>query len=253
MKCFIMNDRVNDRITAERRRRLEELSRRLGVNFRHIGWLHQALTHTSYANEARTKVQHNERLEFLGDAVLELAISTYLFNHFPGLPEGDLTKARAAVVCEASLSSRAAELHMGDYLLFGHGEQTSGGRRRSSILEDAFESVIGAIYMDQGWEKAQSYVLRQFEDHLNKVENGSTKVRDYKTMLQELVQRKADSHVVYELLCASGPDHAKVFEFAVKLNNEVLGTGKGPSKKAAEQQAARQALEILNKRIKKEA
>ena len=111
MKCFIMNDRVNDRITAERRRRLEELSRRLGVNFRHIGWLHQALTHTSYANEARTKVQHNERLEFLGDAVLELAISTYLFNHFPGLPEGDLTKARAAVVCEASLSSRAAELH----------------------------------------------------------------------------------------------------------------------------------------------
>ena len=109
MKCFIMNDRVNDRITAERRRRLEELSRRLGVNFRHIGWLHQALTHTSYANEARTKVQHNERLEFLGDAVLELAISTYLFNHFPGLPEGDLTKARAAVVCEASLSSRAAD------------------------------------------------------------------------------------------------------------------------------------------------
>ena len=150
MKCFIMNDRVNDRITAERRRRLEELSRRLGVNFRHIGWLHQALTHTSYANEARTKVQHNERLEFLGDAVLELAISTYLFNHFPGLPEGDLTKARAAVVCEASLSSRAAELHLGDYLLLGHGEQTSGGRRRSSILEDAFESVIGAIYMDQG-------------------------------------------------------------------------------------------------------
>ena len=236
-----MNDRVNDRITAERRRRLEELSRRLGVNFRHIGWLHQALTHTSYANEARTKVQHNERLEFLGDAVLELAISTYLFNHFPGLPEGDLTKARAA------------ELHLGDYLLLGHGEQTSGGRRRSSILEDAFESVIGAIYMDQGWEKAQSYVLRQLEDHLNKVEDGSTKVRDYKTMLQELVQRKADSHVVYELLCASGPDHAKVFEFAVKLNNEVLGTGKGPSKKAAEQQAARQALEILNKRIKKEA
>ena len=217
MKCFIMNDRVNDRITAERRRRLEELSRRLGVNFRHIGWLHQALTHTSYANE------------------------------------GDLTKARAAVVCEASLSSRAAELHLGDYLLLGHGEQTSGGRRRSSILEDAFESVIGAIYMDQGWEKAQSYVLRQLEDHLNKVEDGSTKVRDYKTMLQELVQRKADSHVVYELLCASGPDHAKVFEFAVKLNNEVLGTGKGPSKKAAEQQAARQALEILNKRIKKEA
>ena len=120
-------------------------------------------------------------------------------------------------------------------------------------MEDAFESVIGAIYMDQGWEKAQSYVLRQLEEHLHRVEDGSTRVRDYKTMLQELVQRRADSHVSYELLSATGPDHAKVFEFAVKLNDEVLGTGKGPSKKAAEQQAARQALEILNKRIKKEA
>lgn len=241
MKCFIMNERV----TAERRRKLEELSRRLGVTFKHIGWLHQALTHTSYANESRIRVEHNERLEFLGDAVLELAISTYLFNHFPGLPEGDLTKARAAVVCEASLSSRAAELHLGDYLLLGHGEQASGGRKRSSILEDSFEAVIGAIYMDQGWEKAQAYVIRQLEEHLHQVETGGTKVRDYKTMLQELVQRKADSKISYELLAATGPDHAKVFEFAVRLNEEVLGTGKGPSKKAAEQQAARIALEKL--------
>lgn len=248
-----MNDRVNDRITADRRRKLEELSRRLGVTFRHIGWLHQALTHTSYANESRVRIEHNERLEFLGDAVLELAISTYLFNHYPGLPEGDLTKARAAVVCEASLSSRAAELHLGDYLLLGHGELVSGGRKRPSILEDAFESVIGAIYMDQGWEKAQNYVIRQLAEHLQRVEDGSSKVRDYKTMLQELVQRQADSHISYELLCATGPDHAKMFEFSVKLNNEVLGTGKGHSKKAAEQQAACQALKILQETNKKEA
>ena len=120
-------------------------------------------------------------------------------------------------------------------------------------MEDAFESVIGAIYMAQGWEKAQSYVLRPLEEHLHRVEDGSTRVRDYKTMLQELVQRRAASHVSYELLSATGPDHAKVFEFAVRLNDEVLGTGKGPSKKAAEQQAARQALEILNNRKKKEA
>ena len=238
---------MNERVTADRRCKLEELSRRLGVSFKHIGWLHQALTHTSYANESRVSIEHNERLEFLGDAVLELAISTYLFNHYPGLPEGDLTKARAAVVCEASLSSRAAEPGLGDYLLLGHGEQNSGGSKRPSILEDAFESVIGAIYMDQGWEKAQRYVLAQLEEHLQQVESGHSQVRDYKTMLQELVQRKADSHVVYEMVSATGPDHAKEFEFAVKLNNKILGIGRGPSKKAAEQKAAKEALEKLNK------
>ena len=236
---------MTERVTAERRRRLEELAGKLGVEFRHIGWLHQALTHTSYANESRIKIEHNERLEFLGDAVLELAISTYLFNHFPGLPEGDLTKSRAAVVCEASLSSRAAELQLGDYLLLGHGEQCSGGRTRPSILEDAFEAVIGAIYMDQGWAVAQGYVICQLEDHLQQVEHGVSAVKDYKTMLQELVQKHGENNISYCMLGSTGPDHAKIFEFAVRLNDEVLGTGKGPSKKAAEQQAAKVALDKL--------
>ncbi|MBO6246314.1 MAG: ribonuclease III [Anaerovibrio sp.] len=236
-----------ERVTAERRRRLEGLASQLGVRFRHIGWLHQALTHTSYANESRIRVEHNERLEFLGDAVLELAISTYLFKHFPELPEGDLTKSRAAVVCEASLSSRAAELNLGDYLLLGHGEQSSGGRKRASILEDAFEAVIGAIYMDQGWACAQAYVIRQLEEHLEQVENGVSTVKDYKTMLQELVQRHGENKISYCMIGSDGPDHAKVFKFEVRLNDEVLGIGTGPSKKAAEQRAAKQALEKMNK------
>lgn len=238
---------MTDRVTAERRRRLEELASQLGVEFKHIGWLHQALTHTSYANESRNKIEHNERLEYLGDAVLELAISTYLFNHFPGLPEGELTKSRAAVVCEASLSRRAAELKLGDYLLLGHGEQSSGGRKRPSILEDAFEAVIGAIYMDQGWAVAQGYVICQLEEHLKQVECGVSAVKDYKTMLQELVQKHGENNISYCMLGSTGPDHAKTFEFAVRLNDEVLGIGKGPSKKAAEQQAARAALDKLKK------
>lgn len=238
---------MKERVTAERRRRLEGLANRLGVRFNNICWLHQALTHTSYANESRFKVEHNERLEFLGDAVLELAISTYLFEHFPELPEGELTKSRAAVVCEASLSSRASELNLGDYLLLGRGELLSGGRRRSSMLEDAFEAVIGAIYMDQGWIKALNYVIRQLEEHLKQVETGVSKVKDYKTVLQELIQCHGENRIRYEMLGATGPDHAKVFEFEVRLNDEVLGIGTGPSKKAAEQQAAKQALEKLNK------
>ncbi|MCR5175300.1 MAG: ribonuclease III [Anaerovibrio sp.] len=238
---------MNERVTAERRKRLEELAGRLGVHFNNICWLHQALTHTSYANESRFKVEHNERLEFLGDAVLELAISTYLFERFPELPEGELTKSRAAVVCEASLSSRAAELNLGDYLLLGHGEMLSGGRRRSSMLEDAFESVIGAIYMDQGWEPARKYVVRQLEEHLKQVGAGASAVKDYKTILQELVQCHGENKIRYVMLGATGPDHAKIFEFDVRLNDEVLGTGTGPSKKAAEQQAAKKALEKLNK------
>ncbi|ORU01221.1 Ribonuclease III [Anaerovibrio sp. JC8] len=226
---------------------MEGLASQLGVRFKHIGWLHQALTHTSYANESRIRVEHNERLEFLGDAVLELAISTYLFKHFPELPEGDLTKSRAAVVCEASLSSRAAELNLGEYLLLGHGEQSSGGRKRASILEDAFEAVIGAIYMDQGWACAQAYVIRQLEDHLDQVQRGVSSVKDYKTMLQELVQRNGENKICYCMIGADGPDHAKIFKFEVRLNDEVLGIGTGPSKKAAEQQAAKQALEKMDK------
>ncbi len=229
-------------LTESRRKELLELSRRLGVEFRDLSLLDQALTHTSFANEAvHQKVLHNERLEFLGDAVLELSTSTYLFKQFPMLPEGDLTKARAAVVCEAALHRRAAEVGLGSLLLLGHGEQTTGGRERPSILADAFEAVIGALYLDQGWQTASDYVVRQLRQELLEVERGQS-IKDYKTILQELIQRHPGQHIVYELLSATGPDHAKEFKVAVRVNGLAYGMGVGRSKKAAEQNAAQQAL-----------
>ncbi len=225
---------------------LLELAGRLGVRFSNLTLLHEALTHTSYANESKKrKITHNERLEFLGDAVLELATSTYLFQHFPNLPEGEMTKARASVVCETTLSKRAAVLHLGDYLLLGHGESSTGGRERPSILADAFESVIGAIYLDCGWETASTYILSQLHEDLITIERGEN-LQDYKTLLQEVVQKHADQKVSYELLAATGPDHNKLFEFAVKINEVVYGTGQGRNKKEAEQHAAKEALQKLN-------
>ncbi len=236
------------KLSASREQALLKLAERLDVSFSNLLLLHEALTHTSYANEARNKnIVHNERLEFLGDAVLELATSTYLFQHFPGLPEGEMTKARASVVCEATLSKRAALLHLGDYLLLGHGELVTGGRQRPSILADAFESVIGAIYLDCGWQTASDYILKQLHDDLLTIETGQN-LQDYKTILQEVVQKHADQHISYELLAAVGPDHDKLFEFAVKINDQVYGTGKGRNKKEAEQHAAHEALLKLNKK-----
>ncbi len=229
-------------LSVDRQKDLLELAGRLQVSFSNLVLLHQALTHTSYANEARhQKVVHNERLEFLGDAVLELATSTYLFTNFPKLPEGEMTKARASVVCETTLSQRAAVLRLGDYLLLGHGELATGGRTRPSILADAFEAVIGAIYMDQGWEIASSYVLHQLQSDLRMVETGHN-LQDYKTILQEFVQKHFEQAVCYELLSETGPDHAKHFEFAVNIDGKVCGTGSGRSKKEAEQHAAHEAL-----------
>ncbi|MBQ9364966.1 MAG: ribonuclease III [Schwartzia sp.] len=232
-------------LSAARTKMLDELSSRLGISFRNLSLLDQALTHTSYANESlHRKVTHNERLEFLGDAVLELATSTYLFLHFPELPEGDLTKARASVVCEAALHRRAAEVNLGEYLLLGHGEKMTGGDKRPSILADAFEAVIGAIYLDQGWMKASEYVLNQLGEELKEVEHGET-IKDYKTMLQEVIQKHQGQHIVYELLAATGPDHAKKFQVAVRINGLAYGIGSGRSKKIAEQNAAKAALKKM--------
>ena len=229
-------------LPESREKALLALSERLGVVFRDLSLLDQALTHTSFANESvHRKVVHNERLEFLGDAVLELATSTYLFRQFPLTPEGDLTKARASVVCEAALHRRASEVNLGAFLLLGRGEETTGGRERPSILADAFEAVIGAIYLDQGWQTEADYVLRQLRQELLEVERGQN-IKDYKTILQELIQRHPGQHIVYELLAATGPDHAKEFKVAVRVNGLAYGVGVGRSKKAAEQNAAQQAL-----------
>ena len=227
--------------SAARKGELLALAQRLGVTFHDIGLLHTALVHTSYANEAQGRVAHNERLEFLGDAVLELASSTYLYTHFPRLPEGELTKTRASIVCSAALAKIAARLGLGEYLLLGHGEEMSGGRARTTNLEDAFEAVLGAIYLDQGWEAARDFALRQLAPEFDQVRHGEN-LQDYKTLLQELVQKTPGSTIAYELLEATGPDHAKHYRYAVVINGKTCGEGEGSSKKEAEQQAARMAL-----------
>lgn len=231
----------NQRISS-----LKGLCKVLGIDLNDLSLLNQALIHTSFANETKgTSVIHNERLEFLGDAVLDLVISEYLFRQFPNLPEGELTKARAAIVCEATIARRAASLSIGKYLLLGKGELVSGGRERISILADAFEAIIGAIYLDGGFESAKSFVIGQLKDQLALVETGDY-VKDYKTLLQEVVQRNSDSRINYEIIAERGPDHDKTFEIEVLVNSKQLGIGLGKSKKEAEQQAAKQALNELN-------
>lgn len=220
---------------------------KLGVSFTNWQLLHQALTHTSYANEVKkSHTVHNERLEFLGDAVLELVVSTYLYQHHANLSEGELTKARASVVCETTLARRASHLQVGNYLLFGRGELATGGKERASILADAFEAIIGAIYLDHGLESASAFILAQLKDDLSAVETGKY-FQDYKTLLQEVAQKRADCKIKYDLLAESGPDHDKVFRIAVLINQEQCGTGSGKSKKEAEQHAAEQALRKMNK------
>ena len=237
-------------LTGGRRQQLLTLSERLGVKFHDIGLLDQALTHTSYANESKRNTAHNERLEFLGDAVLELASSTYLYEHFPEMPEGELTKTRASIVCSMTLASLASNLHLGDYLLLGRGEEMGGGRTRQTNLEDVFEAVIGAVYLDQGWEAAQDYVVRQLSGEFEKVEHGAI-LKDYKTILQEIVFRKEGQSIDYELVSESGPDHAKEFTFRVRVTGRVMGEGTGHSKKEAEQHAARVALEKIAPQTKR--
>ena len=187
---------------------------------------------------------NNERLEFLGDAVLGMVTADYLFHRHPDLPEGDLTRIRAALVCEQSLHEVAQRLGLGEYIKLGHGEELGGGRKRPSILADATESVFAAVYLDGGMEQARRvihYVLLDRE----REEAVEERRRDFKTELQELVQRRSDQKLSYEMVGASGPDHAKVFECCVQLNGEVIGSGTGHSKKEAEQAAARAALAEL--------
>lgn len=229
-------------IDKKRFETLCKLSSILGIQFKQLFLLHQALVHTSYANEGKAcSSTHNERLEFLGDAVLDLIISQYLFSHFPNLPEGELTKARAAIVCEASLARASVQLGIGQFLLLGKGELSTGGRERSSILADAFEAIIGAIYIDSGYDVVAAFVVKTFAQELQSIEKGEY-VKDFKTLLQEAIQKVADSKITYEVMSESGPDHNKIFEIVAKINGVKFGTGTGKSKKEAEQSAAQQAL-----------
>ena len=221
---------------------MQELERKLGYRFRSGALLAEALRHSSYANEHRGQhIASNERLEFLGDAVLGFVTAEHLYRKHPDLPEGDLTRIRAALVCEDSLYEVAQSLELGSHLLLGRGEEQGGGRQRPSILADATESVFAAVYLDGGMDAACDLIHRVLLDK-EREEQVEERRRDYKTELQELVQRKSDQILRYELTGSSGPDHAKEFSFRVTLNGAEIGQGTGRSKKEAEQAAARSAL-----------
>ena len=220
------------------------LEQRLGYSFQNPKYLETALTHSSYANEVRGAGKSNERLEFLGDSVLGFTVADYLFHHRPNLPEGDLTKLRASLVCEKALCGFSRQLGVGEFLLLSHGEQNSGGSTRPSILADAFEAIIAAIYLDGGMEKARAFVLRFVEPLANSGVKPRS-FRDYKTALQEIIQQNPEERLEYVLTGESGPDHDKHFTVEVHLHSNVVGKGGGRSKKEAEQQAAREALELM--------
>ena len=222
---------------------LTKLEQGLGYTFRNKALLENALTHSSYANENRERhLPDNERLEFLGDSILGFVVAEYLYRNFPDKPEGELTRIRADLVCEKNLARAAATIDLGGYLLLGHGEEHGGGRKRDSIVSDAMESVIAASYMDGGFQAAKEIIDRLI---LCDVPAGKPHNFDYKTALQELVQRKKDQVLHYELTGESGPDHDKKFEVDVLLNGKPCGHGTGSSKKRAEQSAARAAIESL--------
>ena len=223
---------------------IKDLEAAIGYRFKNITLLQNALTHSSYANERwHNSLLSNERLEFLGDAILGMSVAKYLYQTFSDRPEGELTRMRADMVCEQSLAKVAARIELGKHLLLGNGEEQGGGRNRNSILADAVESVIAACYLDGGMEAAQKFI-EQFilvEVPVKQLHNA-----DYKTALQELVQQKKNQVLTYTLVGESGPDHDKQFDVEVKLNGQVVGTGSGSSKKRAEQAAARAALEKLS-------
>ena len=219
-----------------------ELEWRIGYQFQNKKYLDIALTHSSYANEVKKNISNNERQEFLGDAVLSIIVSDYLFHTFH-LAEGELTKLRAALVCERSLDEFAQEIHLGDYLKLGRGEEMMGGRTRPSILADAFEALLAAIYLDAGMEPAREFVLKFVTKALEHRED--LILSDYKTMLQEIVQKNPEEKLSYVLVEESGPDHNKRFVVEVHLNSNVISTGCGGSKKSAEQAAAREALRLM--------
>lgn len=218
----------------------KEFENRIGYSFKNEKLLRTAVTHSSYANEKQTG-ECNERLEFLGDSVLGVVSADYFYRNLSHLPEGEMTKRRAACVCERSLFEFAKEIELGKYILLGKGEEHTGGRTRPSILADAFEAVIAAIYLDGGLEEARSFIL----PFLKKAAKKEPTFNDYKTALQEIIQKNPDEHLSYVLVGESGPDHNKRFEVEVLLNSNVIGTGIGISKKGAEQEAAKSALELM--------
>ena len=222
---------------------IKELETAIGYSFRNITLLQNALTHSSYANERwHNSLMSNERLEFLGDSILGMVVADYLYKTFPDRPEGELTRMRADMVCEQALAVVADRIGLGQHLLLGNGEEQGGGRKRNSILADGVESIIAATYLDGGMDAAKAFISQFIlcDVPVTKLHNA-----DYKTALQEKVQKKRDQSLRYELAGESGPDHDKRYTVRVLLNGTVVGEGTGSSKKRAEQDAARAAMESL--------
>lgn len=226
-------------------RNIKELQMRIGITFRKSELLKQAFTHSSYVNEHRIAGhKDNERLEFLGDAVLELTVSEFLYDTYPGRSEGELTKLRASIVCEPSLVTFAEDLDFGAFVLLGKGEELTGGRHRPALLADVFESFIGALYLDQGIDVVKGFLKKHVFANISS--EGKLLVIDYKTQLQEHTQHHGMGSLEYRIVNERGPAHEREFIAEVHMDADLLGTGAGRSKKEAEQQAAAQALLKLN-------
>jgi ribonuclease III len=229
----------------ERMNRLKEFQEILGVDFNKVELLNVALTHSSYANQFNlTYNDHNERLEFLGDSILSMVTSEYIYKKYKNKPEGKLTRIRAGVVCEASLAEISRRLLINKYIRIGKGEELSGGREKDSLLADACEAVIAAIYLDSGLEKAREFIVGNLSKKIDLISNNYN-YRDYKSKLQEYVQRSLLAVIKYTVANESGPPHDKTFEIEVYLDNKCYGKGTGKSKKEAEQNAAKEALKSL--------
>ncbi|RAV19994.1 ribonuclease III [Paenibacillus contaminans] len=227
---------------------LKELQTKLGIHFRNEQLLRQAFTHSSFVNENRTSMSDNERLEFLGDAVLELSVSDYFFHAFPGRSEGEMTKLRASIVCEPSLVTFAEQLDFGSFVLLGRGEELTGGRTRPALLADVFESFVGALYLDQGLDAVKAFLYKHMFPKITG--DGKPQVVDYKTQLQEYTQQNLLGAPEYRIVDERGPAHEKLFVAEVYMDQSLLGQGTGRSKKEAEQHAAAQALEKLDVNVK---
>lgn len=225
---------------------MQELESKIEYKFTDRSLITTALTHSSYANEHHCA--SNERLEFIGDSVLGMVVATHLYRLYPDMPEGRMTRLRAELVCEQSLWALSCRMGFGEYLRLGKGEEASGGRERHSILADCVEAVIAAMYLDGGYEAAERFIEKNILSVLDGNDRDVLRGTDYKTELQELIQRKPNQSLTYTLAGESGPDHRKTFEFTVELNGEILGEGSGRTKKEAEQNAARCALKALSER-----
>lgn len=231
-------------IDNRRTKELKDFQQFIGYGFKDVALLNTALTHSSYSANRQEALEHNERLEFLGDSILSMVISQYIYHSCKNQAEGQLTRIRANIVCEQSLYDAANRISLGKYLLLSKGEELSGGRTRPSILADAFEAVIAAIFLDGGVDTVKHFVLNYLEDTIKQAIQNKI-ITDYKSFIQEHIQKTSQDKITYRLLSEEGPDHSKTFEMAILHEDKVLGTGAGLSKKEAQQAAAKDAVEKL--------